>query len=1237
MTDASEFDPVAIVGQGCVLPDAGSPEALWEHIRANTILYKKVSAEALGLSETARAGRTLVSAMVEDGDENPTDLDPVCRWSLVAAKQAWHAAGQPNSDPGRAGVYCANLAYPSRAHAAYAADFWTNGTSSRPPQSILNASLPPHLIAQELGISGPAYALDAACASSLYALEIGCRRLQSHQIDCAIVVGVNAADNLILHIGFDALNALSPSGRSRPFVSGADGLVPSEGAVAVVLKRLSDVTPSDHVHGIIRGIGLSNDGRRKGYLAPSADGQVEAMTKAYEMAGLSPTSIDYLECHATGTAVGDATEINALAQVFRRAEKLKIGSLKGNMGHLITAAGLASLLKLTQAMAAETLPPTPINGALIEEAQKGPFEVLQEAIAWKRSADKRRAAISNFGFGGNNAHLILEQYEGSDPAPDRSSTIKRTPVISLCGIGLNAGVDRGAETVLRRLTNVPLRPAAPTREIGADPKKARTPPKDLIQAEPGQLAILAVVDEALEQVSALPTDRTGVFVAMACASDSARWLLRERLTSKYGRAAGDPNTLNQVAPALEAPAVLGAMANMMANRVTNARDFRGQGFAISAGSASGHATLDAAIGALHAGTIDVAIVAAADFATEPVRAHALATMDEFTAVGDQAAALVLKRSADIKDEQVFATLDHLRWQSSKPQCRPVVEQVFGYAPAARTIFEIGLLGLAGAKGIQVTESGAHPALIDKLPELSLGAPATGFSTPAQISIEPKRSGSCPDAIRPPPHLFWAAAKTKQALAKRITKASSGGSGRFRIAICSPNETDHAARMREVETALLDDARPSGDGVYFGEGPAQGELAFMFTGSAAVYPRMGRGFLAAFPDVSTRLGAIDKAREIAELLSKSSLTEFEQLCTGTLLAQAHAILLLEGLSLKPDAALGLSLGESSALFAFGLWTDPGALLDEISEAAMYERHIGGSFETAQSSWGSNVPADWSNWRIQAPVDKVRAQVDAFPQVEITIIYTRDECMIGGPADACRAFCAALGKNAVAAKMNQHLIVHAEAMRPFSETWRRLHTRKTKPNKNVRLYANAIHGAYEPSSERIADMLTQQALATVDFPKTVQQAWDDGVRTFVELGPRDTLTQSVSAILDGKPHMAVATDRIDRSDIGQVAALAAALFADGRSIDMGYIDRHRLRGSLYAQRTPSIRSRGPFLIQYRNFQKLNSSKPCHLRPRGRASIFRSAKRHVLSTVKRRHSPGLPCPTRHRRERWCRVASH
>ena len=140
---------------------------------------------------------------------------------------------------------------------------------------------------------------------------------------------------------------MSRRGESRPFAADADGLVPAEGAAFVVLKRLADaVAAGDTILGVIRGIGLSNDGNAGGFLSPSAEGQVRAMRAAYAMAGIDPAEISLLECHATGTPVGDATELQSAAQLFGGCRDVPIGSLKSNLGHLITAAGAAGLIKL---------------------------------------------------------------------------------------------------------------------------------------------------------------------------------------------------------------------------------------------------------------------------------------------------------------------------------------------------------------------------------------------------------------------------------------------------------------------------------------------------------------------------------------------------------------------------------------------------------------------------------------------------------------------------------------------------------------------------------------------------------------------------------------------------------------------------------------------------------------------------------------------------------------------------
>ncbi len=1151
MTDTPQT-PIAIIGRGCVLPGCLTPDALWDAVVQNKSLITPPPENIWGLSDREAAKLSYpggyVSGFADAFDASTFEplgaatLDPVFQWPLKAAQDAWIEAERPEAPNGRTAVILANLSYPSRAKADYAGDIWLNGHSDIDPRNAFNSGLPSSLIMQSIDATGPAFSLDAACASSLYALHIACRKLRHGTIDVALVGAVNASDNLMLHKGFEALRALSPSGQSRPFSTSADGLIPAEGAAAVVLKRLADVSKSEKIFGLILGTGLSNDGRRRGLLAPDEDGQLEAMKRAYAAAKIHPDTIGYLECHATGTPVGDGVEIRSAARLFKDRSALPVGSLKSNTGHLITAAGMASLLKMTSAFEHKTLPPTRLSDTAIDAFDTTCMTPHRTATPWHADAP-RRAAISNFGFGGNNAHLILEEPPKNRARQQTAPSLRASQhTISICGIGALAGPDRGGNRIVRRLMSPPLQRQGRSETLPLNPAFARVPPADLKQAEAQQLAVLDTSEEALANIELGPLHRVGVFTGMGCAADSARWLLRERLDARLGETLDKPDLdqrKDQIAAPIESADVLGAMPNMPANRLNAAVDLRGQGFTISAEEQTGRTVLALALEALQAGEIDLAIVAAADFATEPVRAQALATSGQTTVPADLAACLILKRRSDLSESEVeYATVASAKAFGVDHHAYKLIETVYGRAPIADDLFHLAAAALLARKGHRI---GPEPY---SKPRVTKAPPTYG----AWQLTEAATSG---DPLRPAPHMYWAAAKSKKALAARIERNKTGGAGTARIAIHASSADSLAKRQRIAQMALQAGQVPASEGITFGSGKATGEMAFVFTGSAAAYPRMGRGLFMAFPDLSARMGdAFPEAARIAHLLSKPELSAYEQLCAVTLLSQVQTLLLRDMLGLKPDAVMGLSLGETNALIAFKFWKDAGYLLDEIAADEMYERHLGGAFETAREAWGLDHPAKWTNWHIYAPIAAVEKAIPEGSNVEITIIYSPEDCVIGGPPDACKAVAARLGAGSGMA-MNQHLIVHANAMTPYADTWRRLHTRPTSAKPDVRLYSNAGNAAYKPTKAKVASVLTRQAISPINFPATVKQAYQDGVRTFVEIGPRDTLSQGIAKTLGQKPHLAIPADRIDMSDLGQITALSCALFADGRSPDMAKV--------------------------------------------------------------------------------------
>ncbi|WP_051109856.1 type I polyketide synthase [Massilia niastensis] len=283
-------------------------------------------------------------------------------------------------------------------------------------------------IANRLDLGGSNFTVDAACAASLAALEVGFRQLRSGEADVALVGGVDCVNNPIGFMCFAQTHALSPRGRSRPFDASADGIAISEGVGALVLKRLSDAErDGDRIYALVKGVGSASDGRHRSLTAPHPPGQVLALRRAYEDAGVDPATVTLIEAHGTGTALGDRSEIASLDAVLGTADApvCALGSVKSMIGHTKVAAGMAGLIKAALALQHRVLPPTigVEKPAPALQAAGSSLYLNTEARPWLHAGrdHPRHSGVSAFGFGGTNFHAVLAEYTGAYRAADAVS------------------------------------------------------------------------------------------------------------------------------------------------------------------------------------------------------------------------------------------------------------------------------------------------------------------------------------------------------------------------------------------------------------------------------------------------------------------------------------------------------------------------------------------------------------------------------------------------------------------------------------------------------------------------------------------------------------------------------------------------------------------------------------------------------------------------------------------------
>ena len=1176
------FEPIAVVGRGCVLPGALSPAQFWDNVASGRVSLAAVRPEdwrlpptgsgvgaPSGAASLATAGLVRGFAEVFDPEgfaadaEQVAAYDPALQWVLHAGRAALREAGD-HARPARSGLILGNLGYPSRSLAAYAERIWLAGhpdlqaalpevPSAADARARFCSGIWAHTAASALGLQGGSLALDAACASALYAAKIACDRLHDGTADLMLAGAVSGCDGLIINSGFEVLGALSPSGRSRPFQRGADGLVPAEGVALVALMRLRDaVAASVPVLGVVRAVGLSNDGRTGGFLVPAEEGQLRAMRAAYEEAGFGPHTVELLECHATGTPLGDAVEARSAARLFGgRKHALPIGSVKSNVGHLLTASGAAGLLKLLSAIDEGTFPATADVADPIDELRDGPLRLLTASEPW---SGRRRAAISAFGFGGNNAHLVIEAFDGvpgtvsvavpgNGAAPGRaapgSAAPRRAAPAEIAIVAIGARVGGGGADALRDalLRGQPPDHPAPDIEVGLD--GLRYPPRDLGETLGQQVLVLEAAREAAAGIE-LPPQRTAVLIGMGCDPETTRVNARRRLNAWLSQreSTAGPRAGDGFSPPLTAARVLGAMANIAANRIGGQLGLSGPGFAVCAEEASGIAALELAARALRAGEVDAALVGAVDLSDEPVHRAAAAELGLTASPADAAVVLVLKRLDDARrdGDAVIALIDPEPGGSVPADCFPA--DLLGAPHAARGLLNVAAAGLAlRHRAWPAAGQRAQPRLAATTADVvtsALGAPS------ARVRL--RAADAAPWTAGPVPRLHVYSGATRSDVLAAVASGRESDAGPARLAVLARDPAHLADRLAAARGWLDGDAlRPPG--VAFREVPVSGETAFVYTKGSAFYPGMGSDLALAFAPLADGMDEGALVSWLYEGRDKPN-DSLDQILAVGFIARLHTRITREVLGIEPQAAIGYSSGESAALVALGAWNDVTAMSVDARASGLFTHDLGGELRAVRRFWARNGIAGerWAGYVLSADPEQVRAMIAGQRAVHLTAVCAPGTCVVAGEEQACAAFVERFDP-ASRIRIHYDLVAHAPELADVRDRWHALHTRPTTSVPGIRFYRGATGDWYYPAGQTAADAITEQMLSPVDFPTVIERAWRDGVRVFIEHGPAAQCTNWIHRILGDREHVAVALDTVRDQSVWSLSAAVAELAAAG----------------------------------------------------------------------------------------------
>lgn len=698
------MENIAIVGIANLFPGSSAPEEFWQQLLQQQDNRTPITESELGVKPADYLGKKgendkyycLYGGYIRDfkfdaaeylpeakpstiTENHLNQLDDLHQWSLYVTKRALQDAGYWQSELLQdCGLILGNLSFPTKKSNHLFLDLYRDLVELALQQTVhksfiltpftapkkvaaenaLVAGYPTALLAEVNGLGGNYFALDAACASSCYSVKLACDYLQTGKAKMMLAGAVSAADSLFVNMGFSIFQAFPENNRHAPFDKDSQGLFAGQGAGMMVLKRHSDaVRDGDHIYAVIKGGALTNDGKGEFVLSPNSKGQVLAYQEAYKDAQIDPQHIDYIECHATGTPKGDKVELSSMEQFFSQYDhKPLLGSAKSNLGHLLTAAGMPAMTKAIYALNNQVIPATinVDNAITTQQAYFSGRQIPTHNIPWPESSHQNTAGVSVFGFGGSNAHIILQA--GDTPESINHKTLNKVDRLSIIGMDCHFGsVDnlldyqdllnsnknafktlpkqrwQGIDKQTSVLNKVGLNKAPLgnyVSEFDIDFLRFKIPPNDQDSLIPQQLLMMKVADNALKDANLKPGANVAVLVAMGLELDLHQYRGRVNLQSQIQQSLllqGIELSQQQLAElikiskqSINEPAQLNQytsfIGNIMASRISALWDFSGPAFTVSSEENSVYKCIDIADNLLQTTDVEAVVIASVDLA-----------------------------------------------------------------------------------------------------------------------------------------------------------------------------------------------------------------------------------------------------------------------------------------------------------------------------------------------------------------------------------------------------------------------------------------------------------------------------------------------------------------------------------------------------------------------------------------------------------------------------------------------